>query len=455
MGRSAPGQNQPAPAPRLGFVRKGPKEPMRFLTWIPLFILLQFSLCGQEDPVIPEPGYLGVAVVDGAGVPVPDVRVKLNGVTQLANPPAVYEVVAELAQTVSVSATGWGFTPSDTTVTLAEAEELSLTFIAHSVLTAELTVRALDGEDAPIGGVTVSLNGEAQAGEAPLALTLNPDTPYSLSVAAEGWNFTPADSTIMLEGGGEAELIFRGEQPSMHLVLLEDFSNTSCVPCPEADEAMWEAVGQASGMALPIAFHPRFPNPSDPFYLYSFFQNPPWSLNTVRTEVFYEISALPNVRVDGLPVSTPSSSATILADIETRLAVEPSLEMVVTREHDGAEVTVAVEGQVLREVPDGDWRLYMILIETLVHYDGASNGQTEFRNTVRHLNGESNGSGQPQGEAVDLGLGSAFQSSVVFTPNYGESPGGVVESNLRAVAFVQNTTTFEILDAVIDATGGP
>ncbi len=428
---------------------------MRFLTWIPLFILLQFSLCGQEDPVIPDPGYLSIVVLDEAGAPIPEVRVELNGATQSAAPPAVYEVVAEMAHTVSVSATGWSFLPIDSTVTLAEAEELELTFIGHSVLTAELTVRALDGEDEPIAGATVSLDGDPQPGEAPLTLVLNSDTPYSLSVAAEGWNFTPADSTVMLEGGDEAELIFRGEQPSLHLVLIEDFSNIGCGPCPEADEAVWEAVGQASGPALPIAFHPRFPNPGDPFYRYSFFINMPWSLNTVRAEVFYEIIQLPVVKVDGFSIGTPSSSADILEAIELRLADEPSLEMTVSREHDGAEVTVSVEGQVLREVEDGDWRLYMLLIETLVHFDGGSNGQTEFRNTVRHLNGEDNDPGEPQGDPISLDLGATFQGSVTFTPNYGESPTGVVESNLRAVAFVQNSSSFEILDAVIEATGGP
>ncbi len=422
---------------------------MRFLTWIPLFILLQFSLCGQEDPIIPEPGYLNIAVVDGDGAPIDDVQVKLNGIIQSANPPAVYEVIAELAQAVSVDAIGWTFSPADTTVTLAEAEELTLTFIGHSVFTIELTVLALDGEDTPIDGVTVFLNDQAQAGQTPLALTLNPDTPYTLSVAADGWNFTPTDSTIILEGGGDAELIFRGEQPSLHLVLLEDFSNTSCMPCPEADEAMWEAVGLASGPALPIAFHPNFPSPADPFLQYSFI------MNLMRSQFFYGIFALPNVRVDGIPVETPSSSSVILAAIEARLTVEPSVEMAVTREHDGAEVTVSVEGQVLRDVPAGDWRLYLLLIETLVHFDDADNGQTEYRNTVRHVNGEETGISGALGEPVTLSQGGDFQGSVTFTPTYGESPDDVVESNLRAVAFIQNSTTLEILDAVIDATGGP
>jgi len=418
---------------------------MRFWTWIPLFILLQFSLCGQQDPVIPDPGYLTVTAQDTEGTPILDVRIDLQEIEQAQNAPATFEVVAGLPQQVRVSKTGWVFAPVDTTVTLAEGEELELVFVGVNVQPGEVTVRAVDGEDAAIPGVTVSVDGEAEEGSAPLTVVMNPDVPFTLSVEASGWIFAPADTSITLDPGAETEVVFVGTALSAHLVLVEDFSNTGCGPCPAADEAMWEAVGQASGAAMPIAFHGRFPFPGDPFYLYN------TVMNVVRSEMFYGIFALPNVRVDGVPMTAPSASEEILSAIESRLAVPPSIEFVVTREQAGPEVTVNVEGSVIGEVPADDWRIYLLLIETFVHYEEASNGQTEYRNTVRHVNGEEDAIASGLGESIDLSPGAEFSVSATFTPDFGD----VVAENLRAVVFVQNSNTFEILDAAVEVTGGP
>lgn len=414
---------------------------MRFRTWIPVFFMLQFSLCGQEDPVIPDPGLLTVVAEDEAGASIPDARITLNGIAQVAGPPSTFEVEADAAQLVSVDKTGWIFAPADTSVTLAEAEELELVFRGENVLPGRLTVRAVDGDFEPLPGVTVIVDGEAQAGSAPVTITRNPNVPITVSAAKSSWAFTPADTSVVLAPDSENEIVFRGEL-LRHLVLLEDFSNILCLPCPAADAAMWEAVGLATSPAVPIAWHPNFPSPSDPFFLYS------PAMNNVRYASFYGIFSLPNVRVDGIAVSTPSNSGVILAAIEARLQVPPSLVMQVLRAQDGAAVTVSVTGKVLREVPEGDWRIYLGLLETLVHYEGAPNGQTEYRNTVRHATGE----GSPVlGEAIDLPTGAEFVKEVTFTPDFGV----VVAENLRAFVFVQNSNTFEILDAAVEVSGGP
>ena len=395
--------------------------------------------------MIPDPGYLTVTAQDSEGAPILGTTIHLREIPQVESAPTTFEVVAGLPQQVRVSKLGWEFAPADTTVTLDEAEQVELVFVGRNVQPGQVTVRAVDGGGATIPDVTVLVDGEAQAGSAPLDVVMNPGLPFTLSVEAVGWTFSPMDTSITLDPGEESEVVFVGTALSAHLVLLEDFSNTGCGPCPAADEAMWEAVGEASGLALPIAFHGNFPGPTDPFFHY----NP--AMNIVRLQSFYGIFALPNVRVDGDPMTAPSDSDEILAAIESRLQIAPSVELAVTREQVGPEVTVSVNGSVLRDVPAGDWRIYLLLIETLVHYEEASNGQTEYRNTVRHVNGEDDAIASGLGEAIDLSSGAEFSLDATFTPDFGD----VVAENLRAVVFVQNSTTFEILDAAVEVTGGP
>ena len=344
---------------------------MRLLSLFPLFILLQFSLCGQKDPVLTER--------DAPG---------------------------------------------------------------------QLTVLAQEADGGAIDGVAISIGGLLQAQTAPATFELPAEAPLTVGVAKEGWTFTPGELTVTLASDEERTVTFVGEAAATRLVLLEDFSNTGCVPCPAADEAMWTAVGAASGTAMPIAWHPNFPAPSDPFFLYNILLG--HYANDGSRNSFYGISQLPHIRVDGEAVGVPSDAVEIGQLIEARLALEPTLEMTVAHSVAGAEVTVSAEGTVLRAPPAGNWRLYLVLIENYVEFD-APNGQTDYRNTVRHVNGEDAGFNHPLGEPVTLSTGGTFSGSVTFTPDF-----DVVDvDDLRAVVFVQDSDSKLILDAAVEATGGP
>ncbi len=345
---------------------------MRLFSWLPLFFLLQYSVCGQQDPIEPA------------------------GTTE----PGLLTVLAE----------------------------------------------ELGGQ--PIEGVAITLAGLLQTETAPATFELSPGVLIAVSVAREGYEFSPADTSITLSEGRADTLRFRGAAAAQRIVLVEDFSNTGCVPCPAADEAMWAAVAAATGPAYPLAWHPNFPAPQDPFFLY----NPVLGHygNTGSRNSFYSISQLPHIRVDGVPVSVPSSESAIATLIAEKLALAASLELSVTRSEQGGQVTVSAQGRVLRAPAGGSWRIYLVLVETLVHFD-APNGQTEFRNTVRHVNGEAGGFGSPLGEPVSLAPGAEFGAQATFAPNFG----AVAAENLRAVVFVQDSDSKLILDAAIEAPGGP
>ncbi len=165
---------------------------MRFWSCIPLFILLQYSVCGQKAPTPPPP--------------------------------------------------------------VEEAE----TGIISAIVT--------DGDENPIDGVTIWINGEAM-GDAGDAIELPIDVDLVVVPEKEGWAFCPSTIVVVLEQGDELDLDFLSEQLMLKGVVVEDFTNTACLGCPEADEALWAAVGELAVDAPinPISWHGRFPNPGDPF----------------------------------------------------------------------------------------------------------------------------------------------------------------------------------------------
>jgi hypothetical protein len=106
-----------------------------------------------------------------------------------------------------------------------------------------------------------------------------------------------------------------------------------------------------------------------------------------------------------------------------------------------------VDGKVLAALPTGAWRIYYGLAESEIEWEGGGNGQTHFKNVVRHLNGESD----TLGEVFDPSNGELFSFSIVFSPDLEE----VDENQLFAFVFVQAEGSREILDAAQETPGGP
>lgn len=418
---------------------------MRLFSWLPLFFLLQYSLCGQQDPVPLEPGALTVIAVDSAGEPIAEVAISLNGVVQTESAPATFAIDPGQPVSVAVARANYAFSPAAASVTLGAGEADTLSFVG-SGNPAQLTVLAEDPAGAAIPGVTIRLDGVAQAAAAPLTLALLPEQAYQLSAEHPDWSFAPADTSVTLSAGQLDTLRFRGSALARRLVIVEDFTNINCTGCPEADEAVFAAVAAASSETLPLFYHVWWPAGGDPFYIYGVQNNAnlpmPQGLAQQRVS-FYGVTNAPRVSVDGVKTSDDFDSEVILSAIEAGLAQSPVLTMSVSYAGGASEVVVA--GEVTGAPGPGPWRLYVIIYETEVEFHGGSNGQTVFRNTVRHANA----AGGVMGVPVDLTPGGDFGTSFSFTPG-----AAAVLANLRAVAFVQNTDTKVILDAAT-APGGP
>ena len=338
---------------------------MRFLSFLPLFILLQYSVCGQEAP------------------------------------------------------------------TLTETSDDS----------ASVSALILGADELPVAGVVIFVNGVA-AGAAGEALNLPLGVELHIAPAREGWTFCPEEIVLTLAAEGELEVEFEATELRFRGVIVEDFTNISCPGCPQADEALWAAREALGGRILPIAWHGSWPNPGDPFLNFN------RVANLKRVDDFYGLLTLPQVFVNGSAVSDPLRSDLIQGAMAAQRALLSPVSLELTLSVTGDDYRLDATGTTHFDPGGGDWRLYLILYETLVVLEqGGGNGQTEFRNTVRYVNLE----GDLLGKPVELDPCVSFSASATFTVD----DGVVAPANLRALAFIQNSDGGEILDFADSENGGP
>ena len=410
----------------------------RWLSVLPIVFFLQVNTCGQVNPEPLEPGQLTVEVVDGQEASLSAAAIFIDGVEQDSGPPADFELEALVSYEVSVYLEGWTFSPESRTVMLAPGQQHIETFTGTQEI-AELTVQAVDLFGEPVEGPVLLVNGVEQDPALPGVYTVGAGLELTLSLDFGRWAFEPAETTVVLSPDSEVELTFRGMDLE-RIILIEDFTNSSCIGCPLADAAVWGAVESATGTAVPVAWHLYWPDNRDPFYLY----NPiPIQMRHVDYGGF---GPLPAIFVEGQAIATASDQAEILAAIEAGLAQDRRVAMKLAGAWDGGTWNLQLDGVVNEDPGAGPWRAYIIVYETEVEWTGGN--LDEWRHPFRHINGET---GETLGEAVTLTAGEGFTVSASFTPDAGQT----IAENLRAIAFIQHDGSREILDAVLESTGGP
>ncbi len=419
-----------------------------WLTVLPFLFLLQISFCGQQEV---DSALLTIEVKDDLGEPLTEAVVLLNGSVLDLPPPITLELDPWISHRIEVQEiSGWVFLPGSHELTLRPGSEQTLVFEGSS-LTGLLNVSTVDLWDGELTGAEILVDGSPQGLTTPAQITLPAGRDLELSVQLDGWSYDPGSIMVNLESGGEESVEFEGHR-STRVVLGEDFNNTNCPGCPEAEEALWQAKGNASGDVFPLSWHLFWPALFDPFYQYNI------EANKERWVFYggYDFINLPAIFVDGEAVSDPQSSQEILDACEARLLGSPKLAMRVHSEREVDEVTVFVDGKVLADYGAGSWRIYYGLAEADVEEEDGGNGQTHFQNVVRHLNGvdgyvADHGETPSIGEVFDVAVGEFFDFEITFTPDF-----GVVDANeLLAFVFVQAEGSREVLDAAYETHGGP
>lgn len=211
--------------------------------------------------------------------------------------------------------------------------------------------------------------------------------------------------------------------------LFEHFTQASCGPCA-AQNPYFQAVYYANESNLHhVAYHTSWPG-IDPMY----------DFNSAESDAmvdYYGVTGVPDMIQNGSDIGSPAG---VTQDIVNNLLSETSpIRILVTESTTGTTRNVHIEVVTVGTVPAGTYKLKAAVVEHIVDYVTApgTNGETEFPNVFREsITGTS-------GVAITP---AAIGSSVSFDYSYELDP-IYVDENIYALAWVQNSSTKEVINS--------
>lgn len=221
---------------------------------------------------------------------------------------------------------------------------------------------------------------------------------------------------------------------ALKIVQLEDFANVSCTPCLISNKII-ESLSKHSEFSTQlnvIKFPTNFPSPVDPMYLTA----KPFCDYRMS---FYQILFAPTIIIDGLLRPVPTDSNQIKNAILQRLQITSDFQISVLTEtqENGLIVNINIETKNINSSELENLTFRIALVETEVEYASppGSNGETKFYDVLRVM--------LPSNSGFKLSelKGShsfSFENSIDSTWNI---------SKLKPVAFIQNSTTKEIIQS--------
>lgn len=285
-------------------------------------------------------------------------------------------------------------------------------------------------------GASIFLDGTWTGRVTPDTLTGIPTGQHVVSVSLEGFNSEPQEVVVEVELGEFSTTSFTLSAESIsRTVLIEEFSNTSCIPCAEASvilDGLVEEFGIEKIVA--IKYHPNFPSPIDPFYLH----NP--ADNSARTS-FYGILGIPDLWVDGT-LSPPSlDESEVRADIEEELSRPSPLLLDAEYEISGGQYTVRAHVIAAQDPGYSDLVIHFVVVESKIHFDTPPgiNGETDFQHIMRKMLPDA------AGESFTITKDDAlnFERQVTIDDTWNEE-------NIETIVFIQSQESREVLQACSD-----
>lgn len=219
------------------------------------------------------------------------------------------------------------------------------------------------------------------------------------------------------------------------LVLLEHFSNTSCLPCPIADAIIEKVLAEKGVQTVAsLGYHASYPSNNDPMYL------------AAREDVdarltFYSFPPMPRLIVNGIEISffnfdQLEIDLRNLIQSQSQLAPDGVVMQILDFQNDGDNISGRVRMEALADLSASN-KLHIGLIERNVEFDQppGSNGQQQFIDVFRGF------STPPDGERLALSRGQKRTVPFNFKrqPDWG--------TDLEAVAFIQEEGTHKILQS--------
>ena len=222
-------------------------------------------------------------------------------------------------------------------------------------------------------------------------------------------------------------------------VLIEEFTSSTCAPCASFNTTFDPLLtnqntnGTGSNIAA-IKYQMNWPSPgTDPSY------NP----DGVTRRTYYGVSGIPDVFLNGAAVN--NSYANNAANLTTEAALPAFVSIDLTATYSGNLLTVNATVTPHASFP-GTHKLHIAAVESY-SYTGGTTSQNQFKFAQRKM--------MPNGNGTNLttlqdGVAQTFTQSYAFaagTPAQGNYNLWGALANVKIVAFVQNTTTKQVLQA--------
>ena len=256
-------------------------------------------------------------------------------------------------------------------------------------------------------------------------LNLNGINTGEHTVSFYGGNYTAVDTILLIEKSQKATL--HKTLSLKQSVIVEHFSNTSCLGCPEVSSLILKSIEDRDNpQFFDIEYHPSVPSPEDIMY----------KVNSAHNDIifsFYNPEYVPFVYVDGIAISKIELNeikTDLIKFLDERIKREPEYALSIQKGFsDSGEVYV-------HAVKKDIFGLYLKVhsIQSEIKFDNpqGSNGEKEFFNIY------SGSAPDPDGIKITLSQGESKKIPVYFNSRF------YPNKTLYMIAYLQDKTTKEI-----------
>lgn len=224
---------------------------------------------------------------------------------------------------------------------------------------------------------------------------------------------------------------------------IEEFTSSTCPPCaslnatfdPLLADNNANVTGAGFSNVTAIKYQMNWPSPGT---------DPSYNADGVARQNYYGVSGIPDVYMDGQPVSGNQAS------IDAAKAKSSPMALTVSATKGGNLISVSATVTPYITVPSGV-KLFIAVLEKEYTYTGGTTSQTTYHHAMRKM--IPNGSGITLNNLVDATpvtqTGSYSFTVATGIPAQNSYSLWTSMDNLEVVAFVQNTATGEVYQAAL------
>lgn len=216
------------------------------------------------------------------------------------------------------------------------------------------------------------------------------------------------------------------------LTLVEHFTSASCYYCGVYNPALQELLDENTDQVVAIKYQSNFGY--DPMY-----QHNPTESNARNS--YYSVSGYPSTVFEGTQFNGHPASFNLGHIVDRSDDFSPfNINLIYDIADDETSVSATLKINALQDIDEGDIRAHIVVLEDHIHFNSApgSNGETDFYNVMKKMLPNANGT------VVDLPV--AAGDEIVINESW-DFANVYDVSEIRVIAFIQNNTTGEVLQA--------